>query len=64
MRQPDLKIVNILYGLKQAPRAQNAKFSKYLPALRFKVSQCDPSLFVKIVGSDILAYYCMWTILS
>ncbi|CAL9012449.1 unnamed protein product [Prunus brigantina] len=43
-----------LYGLKQAPRAWNAKFTSYLPAIGFKSSHSDPSLFVKHTGSDIV----------
>ncbi|CAL9026180.1 unnamed protein product [Prunus brigantina] len=43
-----------LYGLKQAPRAWNAKFTGYLPAIGFKSSHSDPSLFVKHTGSDIV----------
>ncbi|KAI5314222.1 hypothetical protein L3X38_043398 [Prunus dulcis] len=43
-----------LYGLKQAPRAWNAKFTGYLPAIGFKSSHFDPSLFVKHTGSDIV----------
>ncbi|KAI5318865.1 hypothetical protein L3X38_038573 [Prunus dulcis] len=33
------KLRKSLYGLKQAPRAWNAKFTGYLPALGFKMSQ-------------------------
>ncbi|CAL8091495.1 unnamed protein product [Prunus armeniaca] len=43
-----------LYGLKQAPRAWNAKFTGYLPAIGFRSSHSDPSLFVKHAGSDIV----------
>ncbi|BBH08831.1 hypothetical protein Prudu_021147 [Prunus dulcis] len=48
------KLKKSLYGLKQAPRAWNAKFTGYLPALGFKISQSDPSLFVKHEGSDVI----------
>ncbi|XP_021819565.1 uncharacterized protein LOC110761405 [Prunus avium] len=48
------KLKKSLYGLKQAPRAWNAKFTGYLPAIGFKVSQSDPSLFIKNTGSDII----------
>ncbi|CAL9028009.1 unnamed protein product, partial [Prunus brigantina] len=48
------KLRKSLYGLKQAPRAWNAKFTGYLPAIGFKASQSDPSLFVKKEGSEIV----------
>ncbi|BBG93855.1 transposable element gene [Prunus dulcis] len=48
------KLKKSLYGLKQAPRAWNAKFTGYLPALGFKLSHSDPSLFVKHEGSDVI----------
>lgn len=48
------RLAKSLYGLKQAPRAWNAKFTGYLPALGFKSSHSDPSLFVKHEGSDIV----------
>lgn len=49
------KLKKSLYGLKPAPKAWNAKFTGYLLALGFKMSQSDPSLFVKHTGSDVLA---------
>ncbi|KAI5335957.1 hypothetical protein L3X38_026091 [Prunus dulcis] len=65
MRQPEgykdptypeyvCKLKKSSYGLKQAPRAWNAKFTGYLPALGFKLSHSDPSLFVKHEGSDVI----------
>ncbi|CAL9005159.1 unnamed protein product [Prunus brigantina] len=48
------RLAKSLYGLKQAPRDWNAKFTGYLPALGFKSSHSDPSLFVKHEGSDIV----------
>ncbi|KAI5313376.1 hypothetical protein L3X38_042550 [Prunus dulcis] len=48
------KLKKSLYGLKQAPRAWNAKFTGYLPALGFKISQSDPGLFVKHDGPDVI----------
>ncbi|CAL2270719.1 unnamed protein product [Prunus armeniaca] len=48
------KLRKSLYGLKQAPRAWNAKFTGHLPAIGFKASQSDPSLFVKKEGSEIV----------
>lgn len=48
------ELLKSLYGLKQAPRAWNAKFTGYLPALGFKSSHSDPSLFVKHVDSEIV----------
>ncbi|KAL6269518.1 hypothetical protein ACE6H2_026429 [Prunus campanulata] len=55
-KHPDFvcRLAKSLYGLKQAPRAWNAKFTGYLPALGFKSSHSDPSLFVKHEGSDIV----------
>ncbi|KAL6193395.1 hypothetical protein ACLB2K_034479 [Fragaria x ananassa] len=49
LEHPDFvcKLRKFLYGLKQAPRAQNEKFTGHLPALGFKASHSDPSLFVK-----------------
>ncbi|PRQ51221.1 putative RNA-directed DNA polymerase [Rosa chinensis] len=44
-----------LYGLKQAPRAWNEKFTNFLPALGFKFSHSDPSLFVKATSDGIIA---------
>ncbi|KAM2196223.1 hypothetical protein ACFX1R_030129 [Malus domestica] len=49
------KLVKSLYGLKQAPRAWNAKFTGYLPAMGFIMSQSDTSLFVKHDGVDVIA---------
>ncbi|BFG17196.1 hypothetical protein CerSpe_034700 [Prunus speciosa] len=49
------RLAKSLYGLKQAPRAWNAQFTGYLPALGFKSSHSDPSLFVKHEGSDFTA---------
>ncbi|XP_070662215.1 uncharacterized mitochondrial protein AtMg00810-like [Malus domestica] len=43
-----------LYGLKQAPRAWNERFTSFLPTLGFQSTYADSSLFVKIVGSDIV----------
>lgn len=43
-----------LYGLKQAPMAWNSKFTGYLPSLGFKVSQSEPSLFIKHHGLDVV----------
>ncbi|VVA32593.1 Hypothetical predicted protein, partial [Prunus dulcis] len=48
------KLQKSLYGLKQAPRAWNAKFTGFLPALGFKMSHSDPSLFVKYSDSAIV----------
>ncbi|CAL9006084.1 unnamed protein product [Prunus brigantina] len=48
------KLRKSLYGLKQAPRAWNAKFTGFLPALGFKMSHNDPSLFVKYSDSAIV----------
>lgn len=48
------KLHRSLYGLKQAPRAWNSKFTRYLPALRFKASHSDPSLFVKSTEYDLI----------
>ncbi|XP_021832520.1 uncharacterized protein LOC110772399 [Prunus avium] len=48
------KLKKSLYGLKQAPRAWNAKFTGYLPALGFKLSHSDSSLFVKLEGSNVI----------
>ncbi|KAL6295890.1 hypothetical protein ACE6H2_004032 [Prunus campanulata] len=48
------KLQKSLYGLKQAPRAWNAKFTGYLPALGFKSSHSDPSLFVKHADFEIV----------
>ena len=55
--QPDhvCKLVQSLYGLKQAPRAWNSKFTGYLPAMGFQMSQSDNSLFVKYDGTDAIA---------
>ncbi|CAL8996514.1 unnamed protein product, partial [Prunus brigantina] len=48
------KLNKSLYGLKQAPRAWNAKFTGYLPAIGFKSSHSDPSLFlVQTVIDDL-----------
>ncbi|CAL8169564.1 unnamed protein product [Prunus armeniaca] len=48
------KLHKSLYGLKQAPRAWNSKFTGYLPALGFKASHSDPSLFVKSTEYDLV----------
>ncbi|KAM1701493.1 hypothetical protein ACFXTN_024755 [Malus domestica] len=48
------KLLKSLYGLKQAPRAWNAKFTSYLPSLDFQSSHSDPSLFVKVCGTDVV----------
>ncbi|VVA39320.1 PREDICTED: Retrovirus-related Pol poly from transposon [Prunus dulcis] len=50
------KLRKSLCGLKQAPREWNAKFTGYLPAIGFKASQSDPSLFVKKESSEIISY--------
>ncbi|KAM1579597.1 hypothetical protein ACFXTI_041509 [Malus domestica] len=49
------KLVKSLYGLKQAPRAWNVKFTGYLPAMGFQMSQADTSLFIKHDGIDVIA---------
>ena len=49
------KLVKSLYGLKQAPRACNAKFTNYLPAMGFQMSQADTRLFFKHDGTDVIA---------
>lgn len=49
------KLVKSLYGLKQAHKAWNAKFTGYLLAMGFTVSQSDNSLFVKHDGTDVIA---------
>ncbi|KAL0554626.1 hypothetical protein IC582_008552 [Cucumis melo] len=41
-----------LYGLKQAPRAWFECFTSYLCTLGFVVSNADPSLFIRLVGSS------------
>ncbi|XP_061989602.1 uncharacterized mitochondrial protein AtMg00810-like [Rosa rugosa] len=43
------------YGLKQAPRAWNEKITSFLPALGFKFSHSDPSLFVKTTDHGVVA---------
>ncbi|KAM0996393.1 hypothetical protein ACFX2C_006406 [Malus domestica] len=43
-----------LYGLKQAPRAWNEKFTAFLPKLGFQNTYSDSSLFVQVLGSDIV----------
>ncbi|KAM1340841.1 hypothetical protein ACFX2H_039173 [Malus domestica] len=48
------KLVKSLYGLKQAPQAWNSKFTSFLPAIGFKSSLSDTSLFVKVDGGDII----------
>ncbi|XP_017191781.2 retrovirus-related Pol polyprotein from transposon RE1 [Malus domestica] len=48
------KLHKSLYGLKQAPRAWNDRFTSFLPSLGFQSTYSDSSLFVKIVGSDIV----------
>ncbi|CAN6722333.1 unnamed protein product [Malus baccata var. baccata] len=48
------RLVKSLYGLKQAPRAWNSKFTSFLPALGFKTSMSDTSLFMKADGSDVI----------
>ncbi|XP_050126910.1 uncharacterized mitochondrial protein AtMg00810-like [Malus sylvestris] len=48
------KLIKLLYGLKQAPRAWNSKFTSYLPAMGFKASASDSSLFVKQDNSDVV----------
>ncbi|XP_048434594.1 uncharacterized mitochondrial protein AtMg00810-like [Pyrus x bretschneideri] len=48
------KLVKSLYGLKQAPRAWNSKFTNYLPAIGFKSSLSDSSLFVKMDDGDLV----------
>ncbi|KAL0559459.1 hypothetical protein IC582_004070 [Cucumis melo] len=42
-----------LYGLKQAPRAWFESFTSYLFTLGFVVSNADPSLFIRSVGSSL-----------
>ncbi|VVA36257.1 Hypothetical predicted protein, partial [Prunus dulcis] len=51
------KLRKSLCGLKQAPREWNAKFTGYLPAIGFKASQSDPSLFVKKEGYEIVILF-------
>lgn len=46
------KLEKSLYGLKQAPRALHDKFTNFLPSIGFKFSYADPSLFIKISGSN------------
>ena len=48
------KLQKSLYGLKQAPRAWNDRFTSFLPALGFKSSQADPSLFVQHSNQGIV----------
>lgn len=48
------KLHKFLYGLKQAPRAWNDRFTQFHPQLGFKNIYLDSSLFVKIVGSQIV----------
>lgn len=48
------RLVKSLYGLKQAPRAWNSKFTNYLPAICFKSSLSDASLFVKMDDGDLV----------
>ncbi|KAM1541869.1 hypothetical protein ACFX15_011235 [Malus domestica] len=48
------KLIKSLYGLKQAPRAWNSKFTSYLPAMGFKASTSDSSLFVKQCEKDMV----------
>ena len=48
------KLIKSLYVLKQGPRAWNSKFTSYLPAMGFKSSASDSSLFVKQCENDIV----------
>lgn len=48
------KLDKALYGLKQAPRAWFEKLSSAFHKLGFRSSKCDQSLFIRIIGSDVI----------
>eukprot|EP01018_Ginkgo_biloba_P034444 Gb_39748 [translate_table: standard] len=48
------KLKKALYGLKQAPRAWYSRIDTYFQQKGFLKSSCDPNLYIKVIGSDIL----------
>lgn len=48
------KLHKSLYGLKQAPRAWNERFTRFLSSLGVEHTYSDSSLFVKLVGYEIV----------
>ncbi|GIL88635.1 hypothetical protein Vretifemale_16557 [Volvox reticuliferus] len=48
------RLIKALYGLKQAGRAWHRKLEATLAANGFEISESDPSLFIKRVGSRVV----------